>query len=154
MFTLPDLPYSFDALEPYIDKLTMEIHHAKHHAAYVNNLNEALRGHEEFLNMEVNGLLRSLDKVPQEVRTKVRNNAGGHANHSLFWTIMAPASQAGLPQGKLLGAINSTFGDLSSFKEKFTVAALARFGSGWAWLVVPSTGSGLEIVDTPIKTRR
>lgn len=146
MFTLPDLPYGYDTLEPFIDTETMQIHHDKHHASYVKNLNEVLVGHEDLLGMDVNDLLKSLDKVPGEIRTKVRNNAGGHANHSLFWTLMSPNNSVG-PSGKLADVIKATFGDFDQFQEKFAAAALDRFGSGWVWLV--KDGGGLSIIDTP-----
>lgn len=146
MFTVPDLPYDYSALEPHIDEQTMRLHHDKHHAAYANNLNEALQGQENLLEMDINELVKTLNQVPEEVRTKVRNNGGGHANHSLFWTIMAP-NAGGQPEGALVEAINSTFGGFDSFKEQFTNAALGRFGSGWAWLVVDN--QKLAIMDTP-----
>lgn len=146
MFSLPELPYDYTALEPHIDELTMRVHHDKHHAGYVTNLNAALENHPKFLAMEVNELLRDLSGVPEDIRTKVRNNGGGHANHSLFWQVMAPAS-AMEPQGSLLGAIKTAFGDVATMKNQFTQAALARFGSGWAWLVVE--GNGLAVLDTP-----
>lgn len=146
MFTLPDLPYGYNALEPYIDEQTMRIHHDKHHGAYVSNLNDVLKDHPDLLKMEITELLRNLDKVPEEIRTKVRNNGGGHANHSLFWTVMSP-NGGGQPEGKLLEAINAVFGNFDAFKEKFTASALSRFGSGWAWLAV-SNGK-LEITNTP-----
>lgn len=147
MFTLPDLPYHYDALEPYIDKETMVLHHDKHHAAYVKNLNEALLGQEELLNMTSEVLVKNLDQVPEEIRTKVKNNGGGHINHSLFWTIMAPESKEKRPEGKLLDTIDNTFGSFESFKERFREAGLARFGSGWVWLIV--NNRKLSIVDTP-----
>lgn len=149
MFTVPDLPYQFNALEPYIDERTMRIHHDKHHAAYVKNLNDALAGHDDWLMMDVFDVVRNLATVPEAIRIKVRNNAGGHANHSLFWTIMAPASanaSAGKPQGDILTAINSAFGSFTDFSEKFSAIALNRFGSGWAWLVVDQ--GKLVITDT------
>jgi Fe-Mn family superoxide dismutase len=147
MFTLPDLPYSYNALEPFIDKETMHIHHDKHHAAYVKNLNDLLAGHDDLLNMDVNELLKNLGKVPEEIRQKVKNNAGGVANHSLFWTLMCHPDQSAHPtSGKLLEAINSTFNDINTFQEKFSAAALNRFGSGWAWLVVDN--GKLAIIDT------
>lgn len=146
MFTLPDLPYGYDALEPFIDAETMQIHHDKHHAAYVKNLNDALVGHEDLLNMDVTNLLKKLDMVPEEIRTKVKNNAGGHANHSFFWTLLSPNNGAG-PEGRLLDAIKSTFGDFDQFQEKFAAAGLGRFGSGWVWLV--KNDGGLSIIDTP-----
>lgn len=149
MFTLPDLPYPYNSLEPHIDENTMRIHHDKHHGIYVTNLNEALKGHEEFLNMDIKDLLKNINKIPEEIRTKVKNNGGGHANHSLFWAIMAPLGQGGggQPEGKLQDAINSAFGNFEGFKEKFTVVGLGRFGSGWAWLVL--NNGKLEIIDTP-----
>lgn len=151
MFTLPDLPYAFEALEPHIDKQTMELHHDKHHAGYVNNLNDALKDIPELLNMDIKELLVSLDKVPEELRAKVRNNGGGHANHSFFWKIMFTPIQDGAiditPKGQLLNSISSTFGDFNSFKEKFANAALGRFGSGWVWLTCDK--GVLKIEDTP-----
>jgi Fe-Mn family superoxide dismutase len=145
MFTLPDLPFDYKALEPYIDEETMHIHHDKHHAGYIKNLNDVLAGHDDLLGMDINDLLKNLDKVPDEVRQKVKNNGGGHANHSLFWTIMV-AGSAKEPSGNLLGAIKSSFGDFPTFKEKFSASALGHFGSGWAWLV--SNSGKLEVVDT------
>lgn len=146
MFTLPQLPYATNALEPFIDERTMQIHHDKHHAAYVKNLNDALAGYEDLLNKPVETLVADLASVPEAVRAKVRNNGGGHANHSLFWQIMGPNPQKE-PTGKLGEAIASTFGDFSSFQEKFSAAGMGRFGSGWAWLVVHD--GKLDIVDTP-----
>ncbi len=124
----------------------MHIHHDKHHATYVKNLNGALAGHEDLLNMDINDVLKSLDKVPEDLRTKVKNNAGGVANHNMFWKVMCPAGESGAPAGKLLEAINSNFGSFDGFKEKFSAAALGRFGSGWAWLVVKE--DKLSIIDT------
>jgi len=144
MFSLPDLPYNYNALEPFIDEETMKIHHDKHHQAYVDNLNKVLEGHEDFLKMDVKELLQKLDQVPEEIRTKVKNNAGGHANHSFFWKVMSPKKTE--PKGKLLDAINSSFGSFEDFQEKFTNAGLGRFGSGWAWLMV--NDGKLEIIDT------
>ena len=132
---LPPLPYDFGALEPSIDAQTMQIHHGKHHQAYVNNLNAALDKHPELHTKTLEQLLRQLSIVPEDIRTAVRNNAGGHHNHSLFWTIMAP-NAGGEPSGALADAIKRTFGDFSKFKETLTGAATSRFGSGWAWLVV------------------
>lgn len=133
---LPALPYAFDALEPYIDAQTMQIHHDKHHATYVNNLNAALESADASLrSLDVEELLRRIDQVPESIRTAVRNNGGGHANHSLFWQIMAP-NAGGTPSGEVASAITSTFGSFDRFKETFTKAALGRFGSGWAWLVL------------------
>ena len=145
-FTLPDLPYSHEALEPHIDARTMEIHHGKHHAAYVSKLNEAIAKEPEFGDRSVEDLLRSIDRIPEGIRTAVRNNGGGHANHSLFWQIMGP-NAGGEPSGAVGNAIRSAFGDFSSFREKFAAAATGRFGSGWAWLVVEN--GGVEIVDLP-----
>jgi superoxide dismutase, Fe-Mn family len=133
MYKLPDLRYSFDALEPYIDAKTMEIHHDKHHATYVENLNAALEGHDELKNMDIADLIMNLDKVPEDIRTAVRNNGGGHANHSFFWTIMSPDGGS-QPKGELAEALNREFGGFESFKDKFKEAAIGRFGSGWAWL--------------------
>jgi Fe-Mn family superoxide dismutase len=133
MFKLPDLGYSFDALEPHIDAKTMEIHHDKHHAAYVEKLNTALQGQDELLNMDIVELITNLDKVPEDIRTAVRNNGGGHANHSFFWTIMSPDG-GGEPPGPLAEAINKEFGSFEGFKANFKEAAISRFGSGWAWL--------------------
>ncbi|MCL4875590.1 MAG: superoxide dismutase [Anaerolineae bacterium] len=143
-FTLPDLPYPHNALEPHIDARTMEIHHGKHHAAYVNNVNNAIAG-TEFDKMSVEDLLKNINSVPEDKRTAVRNNGGGHANHSLFWQIMSP-SGGGEPSGELADAINSTFGSFDEFKKQFSAAAAGRFGSGWAWLVV-SNGK-LEVYST------
>jgi superoxide dismutase, Fe-Mn family len=133
MFKLPDLGYEFDALEPHIDAKTMEIHHDKHHAAYVEKLNAALAGHTDLQKMDIVELITNLDKVPEDIRTAVRNNGGGHANHSFFWTIMAP-NGGGSPKGELAIAIDKTFNNLEDFKVKFKEAAVGRFGSGWAWL--------------------
>ena len=143
--SLPDLPYAFDALEPTIDARTMEIHHGKHHAAYVNNLNAALEGHEDLQGLSVEELLRGIDQVPNDIRTAVRNHGGGHANHSLFWTVMSP--DGGEPAGELLTAIDGRFGSVDGFREVFTKAAMGRFGSGWAWLVVTRAG-GLDVYST------
>lgn len=144
MFTLPNLPYPDDVLGPYIDKQTMEIHHDKHHAAYVKNLNDALVGHEDLLNLSLEDLLKDLSKVPENIRTKVRNNGGGHFAHSLFWTIMG--SKSSPPEGKLLEAIKSTFVSFEQFKEKFSNMAINHFASGWIWLVVNK--DKLEIIET------
>ena len=133
MFTLPELPYSYNALEPYIDEATMKLHHDKHHAAYVKNLNDALVGQDKLLNLSVEALLQKLSEVPENVRTKVRNNAGGHANHSLFWQLLTPKKN-GVPHGEIAKALTESFGDFKSFQEKFAAAAMARFGSGWAGL--------------------
>jgi Fe-Mn family superoxide dismutase len=132
-FTLPPLPYAYDALAPHIDAKTMEIHHTKHHQAYINNVNTALEGHPALAALSVEELIRDLAAVPEAIRTVVRNNGGGHANHSLFWTIMGPKA-GGEPSGALGDAIKGTFGSFANFKEQFTKAAMGRFGSGWAWL--------------------
>jgi len=146
MFTLPDLPYAYDALEPFIDERTMHIHHDKHHAAYVKNLNDALIGQEALAAMSVEDLLKNLPKVPEAIRTKVKNNAGGHANHSMFWAVMGPKTN-GLPVGSVAKAIDAVFGSFATFQEKFSAAGAGRFGSGWVWLVA---GKGkLTIIDTP-----
>ncbi len=147
MFTLPDLPYAFDGLEPYIDKETMQIHHDKHHGTYIKNLNDALTGNEKLLSMDVSDLIKNLSIVPKPVRLKVRNNGGGHANHTLFWRVMCPSKDHTAPAGKLAQAINQTFGSLSHFQEAFEKAALGRFGSGWVWLTL-ELGT-LTILDTP-----
>ncbi len=145
-FTLPPLPYAPDALEPYIDKMTMEIHHGKHHNAYVTNLNKALESAPELAGKSLEELLAgNCAIVPEGIRTAVRNNGGGHANHSMFWTIMGPG-QGGAPGGALAEAIGSSFGGFEPFKEKFNAAATTRFGSGWAWLL--DNGGKLEIVST------
>lgn len=148
MFTLPDLPYAYNALEPFIDEATMRIHHDKHHAAYVKNLNDALTlsGVEGLLTMPVEELIKNLSNVPEGVRTKVRNNGGGHANHSLFWTVMTPHQEgAGQgPQGKLAQAIEAAFADFETFREKFSAAGIGRFGSGWVWLSVESGALKIE----------
>ncbi|HVO98418.1 MAG TPA: superoxide dismutase [Bryobacteraceae bacterium] len=145
-FTLPALPYAHDALEPTIDKMTMEIHHGKHHQAYITNLNKALESAPELTGKTVEELLaNNLAIVPDAIKTAVRNNGGGHINHSMFWTIMGP-NAGGAPVGNLASAINGTFGSFDAFKEKFGTAAATRFGSGWAWLL--KTGSGLEVMST------
>jgi len=134
-FELPKLPYAPTALEPHIDAKTMEIHHGKHHQAYVTNANNLLKDHPDLANQDVNALIADLGKVPENIRAGVRNNAGGHSNHSFFWTILG-SGKGGAPKGKLAEAINSTFGSFDKFKEEFAKAATTRFGSGWAWLVV------------------
>jgi Fe-Mn family superoxide dismutase len=145
-FTLPALPYPSDALEPHIDKMTMEIHHGKHHNAYVTNLNKALESAPGLADKSLDELLADhCSIVPDAIRTAVRNNGGGHSNHSLFWTLMGP-NAGGSPVGNLASAINSTFGSFDAFKEKFAAAGASRFGSGWAWLL--KTGKGLEITST------
>jgi superoxide dismutase, Fe-Mn family len=146
-YELPPLPYPFAALEPYIDAKTMEIHHDKHHQAYITNANNALKDYPELAAKPVEELLANLGAVPEAIRTAVRNNAGGHANHSFFWKILGPHA-GGSPKGKLAEAINSTFGSFDQFKEKLQAAGAGRFGSGWAWLVVNKQGS-LEIISTP-----
>lgn len=142
--TLPALPYAHDALEPYIDAQTMEIHHGKHHQAYINNLNAALEGLGAVADLDIHELLGNLDQVPEAKRQAVINNGGGHANHSLFWSIMGP--NGGEPGGEIASAISSTFGSLEAAKEQFVTAAATRFGSGWAWLVLGD--NGLEIYST------
>jgi superoxide dismutase, Fe-Mn family len=146
--TLPALPYDFAALEPYIDAQTMQIHHGKHHQAYVNNLNAALDKHAELHKKTLEELLRGINTIPDDIRTAVRNNGGGHHNHSLFWTIMAPAGKGGggEPAGALADAIKQTFGDFTKFKEQLAGAATSRFGSGWAWLAL--AGGKLEVLST------
>ncbi len=145
--SLPDLPYSFDALEPHIDARTMEIHHDRHHQGYVNNLNSALEKHPDLQNRSVEELLRGIDSVPQDIRTAVRNNGGGHANHSLFWEIMSPDG-GGEPDGELAEAIENAFGSFNDFKERLTTAASGQFGSGWGWLVLRRGGEP-DIYSTP-----
>lgn len=145
-FELPQLPYAYDALEPHFDKETMNIHHTKHHNGYVNNLNNALQGQDELLSKSVEEVISNLDAVPESVRTAVRNNGGGHANHSLFWQILTP-NGTGEPAGELAAAINKKFGSFESFKEEFAKAAATRFGSGWAWLAV--NNGELEVTSTP-----
>ncbi len=133
--TLPPLPYSFDALEPYIDAKTMEIHHDKHHGAYVTNLNKALEGNTPLAGQTVEELLAGINKVPETIRTAVRNNGGGHINHTMFWKIMKKGG-GGEPSGDLAAAIKGAFGSFADFKAKFTAASIGRFGSGWAWLLL------------------
>jgi len=145
-YSLPQLPYAYDALEPHIDKETMNIHHTKHHNTYVTNLNNALEGNADLLSKSVEELVSNLDAVPEAARTAVRNNGGGHANHSLFWEIISPTG-GGNPSGDLASAIDSKFGSFESFKEEFSKAATTRFGSGWAWLVV--NNGELEVTSTP-----
>jgi len=146
-FTLPALPYAPDALEPHIDKMTMEIHHGKHHNAYVTNLNKALESAPELASKSLEELLaNNCAAVPEGIRNAVRNNGGGHWNHSMFWEIMGPG-KGGEPVGSLSSAIRGAFGGFDTFKEKFGAAAVGRFGSGWAWLI--KTASGVEIVSTP-----
>jgi Fe-Mn family superoxide dismutase len=143
---LPDLPYPHDALEPTIDKQTMELHHGKHHNTYVTKLNDAVKG-TEFDNMPIDDVMRKLDQVPENIRTAVRNNGGGHANHSLFWEIMKPGGSKE-PTGELAEAIKSTFGSLDDLKAAINAAGAGQFGSGWAWLVVDASGN-LQVRKTP-----
>lgn len=146
-FELPELPYSTDALEPHIDATTMEIHHGRHHKTYVDKLNGALEGKgAELQSKSIEDLMANLDQVPEDIRTAVRNNGGGHMNHSLFWQIMSP-NGGGEPTGELAKAINDTFGSFDKFKEEFANAAVGRFGSGWAWLVVDKNGK-LSVMNT------
>ena len=142
---LPSLPYAHDALEPHLDKQTMEIHHGRHHKAYVDNLNKALAGNAALEAKSVDALIRDLATVPDNIRGPVRNNGGGHYNHSMFWKLMAPTA-GGAPAGAVADGINAAFGSFDAFKEKFEAAGVGRFGSGWAWLVV--NGGKLEIVST------
>ena len=145
-YSLPELPYAYDALEPHIDARTMEIHHSKHHQAYINNVNKALEAHAGLAAKTVEDLVSDLGSVPEDIRTAVRNNGGGHANHSLFWTVMS-ASGGGQPSGELASAIASACGSFDDFKGKFATAAATRFGSGWAWLSVD--GGNLVVESTP-----
>ena len=146
MFQLPGLGYAFDALEPYIDAKTMEIHHDKHHAAYVEKLNDVLKGDDDLFKLDIVDLISNLDRVPEEIRTVVQNNGGGHANHSFFWTVLSPKGE-GAPRTKLSEAISRTFGSFDDFKVKFKEAAISRFGSGWTWLC--SHDNKLHICTTP-----
>ncbi len=146
MHELPPLPYDFAALEPHIDAKTMEIHHDKHHQAYVNKLNDALEGHDDLAAKSVEDLLRGIDRVPESIRSAVRNHGGGHANHSLFWTVMS-AGGGGTPSGDLASAIDGAFGGFDAFKKKLSDAAAGQFGSGWGWLVVD--GGELSVVARP-----
>lgn len=145
-YELPKLPYAYNALEPHIDARTMEIHYTKHHQAYITNVNNALKDHPALEKKSVEDLIRNLSDVPENIRTAVRNNGGGHANHSFFWQIMGPA-KGGAPKGKLAQDIDATFGSFDAFKEKFAAAGASRFGSGWAWLVRSKDGK-LEITST------
>jgi Fe-Mn family superoxide dismutase len=153
--TLPDLPYAYDALEPYVDQRTMEIHHQKHHATYVTKLNDALSTFPDLKDKPVDELLKSLDSIPENVRTAVRNNGGGHYNHSLFWNLMGP-NKGDAPEGTLLQELGRTFGSFEKFKETFSNAAITRFGSGWAWLVSDNNGklavTSTSNQDSPIST--
>ena len=149
MYKLPDLPYSYDALEPYIDEQTMKLHHAKHHQAYIDKINKALEGHDALSSKPIEDILADLNSIPEDIRTIVQNNGGGHYNHSFFWQIMGPppaGGQASKPEDKLADGIDSAFGSFDNFKEKFAEAAASRFGSGWAWLV--DTGGKLDITST------
>jgi Fe-Mn family superoxide dismutase len=146
-FKLPDLPYAYDALEPHIDARTMEIHHSKHHNGYTNNLNAALEKAPALAEKSIEEILSDLNKVPEEIRTAVRNNGGGYANHSLFWLVMSP-NGGGEPSGDLAKAISAAFGDFAAFKDAFSKAAATRFGSGWAWLAKKSDGK-LIVTSTP-----
>lgn len=146
-FALPDLPYAHSALEPHVDTRTMEIHHGKHHNAYVTNLNAAIEKAPELAGMSLDELMTGINSVPDAVRTAVRNNGGGHFNHSLFWEVMGP-NAGGEPSGALAEAINATFGSFDEFKKQFAAAAATRFGSGWAWLSVDANG-GLVVSSTP-----
>jgi Fe-Mn family superoxide dismutase len=146
-FELPALPYPFDALEPHIDAQTMQIHHDRHHATYVNNLNGALEKAPDWASRSIEDILRNVNQVPEEIRTVVRNNGGGHANHSLFWEIMGPGG-GGEPTGAIGEAINSSFGGYAAFKEQLTKAAVGQFGSGWGWLVKDGSGK-LQVVARP-----
>jgi len=145
-FELPPLPYDYSALEPHIDTQTMQIHHDKHHAAYVNNLNTALEGQSSLQGQSIEDILRNINDVPESIRTAVRNNGGGHANHTLFWEIMGP-NGGGEPTGALADAIQKAFGDFNSFKAKVIDAGTKRFGSGWSWLVTDSSGN-LQVIST------
>ena len=146
-FTLPALPYAYDALEPHIDARTMEIHLTKHHQTYVNNLNAALEKAPQLEGKSLDDLMRGISSIPEAVRTAVRNNGGGHWNHSMFWELMGP-QKGGEPKGRLGEAIKSSFGDVTKFKEQFAAAATGRFGSGWAWLIDDGNGK-LSITSTP-----
>ena len=146
-YTLPSLAYAYNALEPHIDARTMEIHHTKHHQAYINNVNNAIKGKADLESKSVEVLIANINAIPEDIRNVVRNNGGGHANHSLFWTIIGP-NAGGQPQGKVAAAIDQAFGSFDAFKEKFTQAATTRFGSGWAWLSVTKEGK-VEVSSTP-----
>lgn len=146
-YEVPPLPYDYNALEPHIDEQTMRIHHDKHHATYVTNANNALANHPDLAALPVEELLKDLSRVPENIRTAVRNNAGGHANHTFFWQIMKP-NGGGQPSGALADAINQTFGSFDAFKEELNKAGIGRFGSGWAWLTVDGSGA-LRVESTP-----
>lgn len=146
-YELPELPYAYDALEPHIDARTMEIHHTKHHNTYVTNLNAALEGHDELAAKSVEDLIADMDAIPADIRTAVRNNGGGHANHSFFWEILS-ADGGGKPSGALAEAIDKKFGSFEAFQDEFAKAAAGRFGSGWAWLIADDNGN-VEVMSTP-----
>jgi Fe-Mn family superoxide dismutase len=155
-YTLPNLPYAYDALEPHIDARTMEIHHTKHHQAYIDKANAALENHPELASKPIDELMRQLSSVPEDIRTVIRNNGGGHANHSLFWTVMKPKG-GGEPAGDLASAISSKFGSFDNFKKEMSNAGANRFGSGWAWLSVDKGGLVVESTpnqDTPLSEGR
>src|SRR6185312_8657063 len=145
-FEVPPLPYDYNALEPYIDTQTMQLHHDKHHAAYVNNLNAALQNAPQLASLAIDDLIRRISDVPESIRTAVRNNGGGHLNHTMFWQIMTP-NGGGAPSGELGNAINSTFGSFDQFKAAFNDAGVKRFGSGWAWLILDASGK-LQVIST------
>ena len=145
-YKLPDLPYAYDALEPYIDEETMKLHHDKHHNTYVENTNKALEGHDDLQKLSIEELVTKIDEVPEDIRTTVRNNGGGHANHSLFWEVLSP-NGGGEPTGELADAINEAFGSFDDFKSELAVAATGQFGSGWGWLVVDN--GDLKVTSTP-----
>ncbi|MDS9471062.1 superoxide dismutase [Sporosarcina pasteurii] len=145
-YKLPELPYAYDALEPHFDKETMNIHHTKHHNAYVTNLNNALEGHADLADKSIEELISDMDAIPEDIRTAVRNNGGGHANHALFWELLSP-NGGGQPSGALAEAIDKKFGSFDQFKEEFAKAGATRFGSGWAWLVLDN--GELEVMSTP-----
>ena len=146
-YTLPPLAYPYNALEPHIDARTMEIHHTKHHQAYINNVNNAIKGKSDLENKPVEELIANINAIPEDIRTVVRNNGGGHANHTFFWTVIGPKA-GGQPKAQVAAAINQAFGSFDAFKEKFAQAAATRFGSGWAWLSLSKEGK-LEISSTP-----
>lgn len=146
MFTLPELPYEYNALEPYVDEQTMRVHHTKHHQTYIDKLNATLENHPDLQTKTIEDLVKNIDRLPKEIQMSVRNNGGGHLNHSIFWKLMAPG-QHGKPSGKVAQSIDSVFGSFSNFQAKFTEAAVNRFGSGWVWLV--DNGGKLEITSTP-----
>src|SRR5699024_1052101 len=145
-YKLVDLPYEYDALEPYIDEETFKLHHDKHHNAYVDKTNTAYYGHDDLLNLSIEELVTKLDEVPEDIRTTVRNNGGGHVNHSLFWEVLSP-NGGGAPTGELADAINESFGSFDDFKSELETAATGQFGSGWGWLVVDN--GNLKVTSTP-----